>query len=82
MFLRILYLVDSISSEIVWIDKLHYFHEGIYFPNNGCHGNREKGNFLVTIAAITTRKKSFIKNLNLIDSNYHCENWVDWISAG
>ena len=26
--------------------------------------------------------KSFIKNLNLIDSNYHCKNCVDWISAG
>ena len=25
-FLRILYLVDSLSVEIVWIDKLHYFH--------------------------------------------------------
>ena len=32
----------SVSSEIVWIEKLNYFHEGIYFPYNGCHGNRKK----------------------------------------
>ena len=35
-------MFDSIFSEIVWIDKLHYFHEGIYFPDNGCHRNRKK----------------------------------------
>ena len=45
IFLRILYLVDSLSVEIVWIDKLHYFHGEIYFPNNGCHRNWKKGNF-------------------------------------
>ena len=28
--------------EAVWIDKLHYFHEGINFPDNGCHRNRKK----------------------------------------
>ena len=32
----------SISSKIVWIGKLDYFHEGIYFANNDCHGNRKK----------------------------------------
>ena len=32
----------SISSEIVWIDKLDYFHDGIYFPNNCCHGNKKR----------------------------------------
>ena len=42
IFLRILYLLDFIFSEIVWIDKLRYVHEGIFFPNNGCHGNRKK----------------------------------------
>ena len=31
----------SISSEIVWIEKLDYFHEGINFPNNVCHENRK-----------------------------------------
>ena len=36
------YLSVSISSEIVWIEKLEYFHEEIYFPNNGCHGYRKK----------------------------------------
>ena len=28
--------------QLVWIDKLHYFYEGIYSPNNGCHWNRIK----------------------------------------
>ena len=32
----------SISSEIVWIGKLDYFHEGICFAKNDCHGNRKK----------------------------------------
>ena len=71
MFLRILFLFGSISSEIVWIDKLHYFHEEIYFPNNGCHGNK-KGNFSVIIITVASRKKNFFKNLN----------WVDWITVG
>ena len=31
-----------ISSEVFWIEKLDYFHEGICFPNNGCHGNRKR----------------------------------------
>ena len=42
IFMRILYLLDFISSEIVWIEKLHYFHEGIFFPKRGCHGKRIK----------------------------------------
>ena len=28
---------------------------GMCFPNNGCHGNRTKGNFSVIIATVTTR---------------------------
>ena len=28
-------------SEKVWIDKLQYFHEEIYFPDDGCHGDRK-----------------------------------------
>ena len=42
----------------------------------------EKGNFSVIIPTVATRKESFVKNLNLIDSNYHCKNWIDWISGG
>ena len=30
------YLFDSIIPEIVLIDKLHDFDEGICIPNNGC----------------------------------------------
>ena len=62
----------SISSYIVWIEKLDYFDEGIYFSNNGCHGMK-KGNFSVIIATVARRKKNFYKNLNLIDSNHHCK---------
>ena len=40
--LRILYQFDSIFSEILWIDKLHYLHEEICFSDNGYHGNRKK----------------------------------------
>ena len=39
--LRILYVFDSISSEIVWISKLHYFHEGLFYLNNSFHENRK-----------------------------------------
>ena len=31
----------SISSKIVWIDKLDYFHDGIYFPNFGHHRKKK-----------------------------------------
>ena len=41
-FLQGSYLFDSIFSEILPTDKLHYFYEGIYFPNNGYHGNSKK----------------------------------------
>ena len=33
---------DSIFSEVDWIGKLPYFHEGICIPDNGCHGSRKK----------------------------------------
>ena len=37
----------------------------------------EKGIFLVIIAKVASRKKTFIKNLNVIDSNYHSKNLFD-----
>ena len=46
----------SISSEIVWIDKLNYFYDGISFPNNDSHGNK-KGSFSVIIATLATKRK-------------------------
>ena len=70
----------SISSEIVWIEKLDCFHEGIYFLTM-VSMETEKGNFSV-IATVDTRKKNFFKNLNLIDSNHHCKNSVNWITVG
>lgn len=56
-FLRILYPLESISSEIVWIDKLH--HEGIYFPDNDRQGNK-KANFSVIIGTVATSKKNWL----------------------
>ena len=59
LFLRILYLYlfDSIFfSGTVWIAKLHFFQEGICFPDKGCHRNREKNNFSVIIATVPTTK--------------------------
>ena len=35
-------MFDSIFAEIVWIDKLHYFRDGIYFSDNDCHRSRKK----------------------------------------
>ena len=70
----------SISVEIVWIDKLDYFHDRIWFPNIGWHGNK-KDSFLVIIATVATRKK-ILQNLNLIGSNHHCKKWVDRITVG
>ena len=57
-----LYDISSIFSGIVWIDKLHHFHERICFPYNGCQGNRRKGSFSVIIATVTTEKNSFTKS--------------------
>ena len=35
LFLGIFHFFDSIFSGIVWTNKLHYFHQGIFFSNNG-----------------------------------------------
>ena len=37
-----IYLFDSISSGIVWINRLYDCDELIYFPNIGVHGNKKK----------------------------------------
>ena len=52
----------SISSEIVWIEKLDYSYEGICFRNNIFHGNRKR-HFLVIIAKVVTRKKRLLQKL-------------------
>ena len=72
-------LFVSISSERAWIEKLDYFHEGIYFPNSVCHG-KKKRQFLSYQSNGCCEERNF-KNLNLRDSNHHCKNWVDWITA-
>ena len=67
-------------SGTAWIDKWHYFDQGIYFPNNVCHGNRKKGIFQLPQQQLL-REKRFMKNLNFIDLNYCWKNWVAWINA-
>ena len=74
-FLRILYLFDSIFSEIVWIDKLHCFMKE-FFCVTMVAIEIGKRQLSVIIAMVAARKKSFVKNLNLIDSNYYCKNWL------
>ena len=63
------FLEDSLS---VWLhffrDNLHYFHEGIYFPNNGCHGNRKNFSLSVIIAMVATRKKTTTAKISLTGS--------------
>ena len=49
----ILYRFDFIFSRIVWFDKLHYFDEGICFPNNGCHRKRKKKIFQLSKQRLT-----------------------------
>ena len=39
IFFSILYMFDSISSIIVWTNKLHDFDEGICFPGYCCYEN-------------------------------------------
>ena len=55
------------------IEKLNDSDEGICSSNNGCNGNSKK-QFSVIIATVATRKKTFIKNLNLIDLKNHQKN--------
>ena len=81
IFLRILYLFESILSEIALINKLHYFHEAIYFPDNGFHGNKKK-QFLSYNTNGCYEEEKLYQKLNLVDSSYHCKNWIDWISTG
>ena len=49
LFLRILYLFDCIFSGILWIAKLHYFHQGTMVTKET--GKRQ---FLVIIAMVAT----------------------------
>ena len=81
ILLRILCLFDAISSEIIWIEKLDYFHEGIYFPNNDCHGNKKR-QFFSYHSNGCYYEKNFFKNVNFVGSNHHCKNWVDRITVG
>ena len=61
-------------SLIAWTDKVHNFDKKKIYRNF-------LGNFSVVIATATKRKKCFFKNMNLVDTNYHGKNWVDWIST-
>ena len=52
------------------IEKLNDSDEAVCSSNNGYNGNSKK-QFSVIIATVATRKKTFIKNLNLIDLKNH-----------
>ena len=41
----------------------------------------KKETISVLVATVVERKKYCIKNMNLLHSKYHWQNWVDWISA-
>ena len=39
-----------------------------------------KRHFLLFLVMVAKKEKSFFNNKNLVDSNYHWKNWVDWMS--
>ena len=65
------------TDYAVWIDKPNenllqcltrkQQKDTLTFPGNGCKKEKEK--------------KCFISNKNLVDSNYHWKNWIDWMST-
>ena len=63
IFLSSVILSALIFSIIVWIANVHVFDEGAYFPNKCCHENN----------------KYFVKNMNILDTNYHWKMWVHCI---
>ena len=75
LYLGIIYLFDSIFPGIVLTDILNGFNKGIVAMEIG------KNQLSVIIATVVNRKKSFIKNLNLIDLNNHWRYWLDYIST-
>ena len=74
-----IFLIWLYYSGTVWIDdQLHNFVETICFTVY--QGNRKK-----TLSHFSwerlQREKSFLNNMNLINSNYHWKNWVNWLST-
>ena len=69
-FLKNLYLINSFSSGIVRINKLHNCVEGICFLNNGCY-RMGKRRYFSYHSKIAKTIKYFVKNMFLIYSNYH-----------
>ena len=64
----------------VWIeDQLHNCVETIYFIVY--QGKRKQTLSHFSWELLRREKKSFLNNMNLINSNYHWENWVSWMST-
>ena len=62
--------MSDIFSSIVWLEKLHDCHEGIFSLTISPMGKKKALISYHIIAIVTKRKKCFIKNMNLIDMNY------------
>ena len=77
MFLRIVYLFQSISSEITCIIFLKEFISLTIVAME-----IEKMQFLGYHSHGCYEEKNFCKNLNFIDSNHRCKDWIDWITVG
>ena len=63
-------------SGTFWIEKLHYFHEGIYFPKNGCHGNRKKS--ISQLSLESYRFKDTLKPFLLTSCCSRLRLWVGY----
>ena len=63
------------TDYAVWIDK----------PNDNLFQcltrKQQKDTSSLFLVMVAKRKKCFINNKNLVDSNYHWKNWIDWMST-
>ena len=65
---------------IVWIDKLHDCEEK--FDSLTTESKKiGKRYFFRYNNNGCQQEMCFFKNIDFIDKNYHCKNWVDWLSA-
>ena len=72
-------LTPFFRDKLNWLAALSWWMN--LFPWQWLPWKYEKDHFSVIITIVAIRKKSSIKNLDLVDLNYHYKNWIDWISA-
>ena len=78
-FCSCLYLLYFIISRIAWIDKLHYCVKRIFVFLTMIVTKTKKRPFF-SYSNSCKEEKFFVKTMDLIDSNYHWKNWVEWKS--